>query len=483
MPSLVTRRLTLLSLRGQSASLVFVVLVMLCLSVSSVWAATPVEVPLLPPGLLVDQTGTLSAAEREALTQRLKDIQVSGRGQVAILVSSGIGSEPLAAYGLRVAEAWRLGRAGRDDGLLVLVIPATHSARIEVGYGLEGVIPDARASRWLDELLPALQHKALASGLQRLLDEIENILPDERISKAAEPKSGTEWLEAHPEWVLPFFLVLFSPMTLFPLFLRPRGHLISGPLLALDLGLAAWALSNAPLAIAVAVCVLPLPWLWSLNGLAMVGPKPTLARWQIYARHLGNAIAIAALFVGSSLLFGFFLPNEVLYKWIAVLLGATFALTLASFLFPGKLALFFSNSLPGLMLFALFAFIAYFALQPLLAQPTVPALGVAAIITGLLLLTVHLGNNEERGAAVGDKTGIPWSLVLCSLAVLAVVPFALLALVRAFTGDDWHQQLIEAASGGGALTAVVWLALRVGLLSVVKVGLGGLFGGGGAGRG
>lgn len=440
----------------------------------------------MPPGLLVDQTGTLSAAEREALTQRLKDIQESGRAQVAILVSSGIGSEPLAAYGLRVAEAWRLGRAGRDDGLLVLVIPANHSARIEVGYGLEGVIPDARASQWLDELLPALQHKTLASGLQRLLDEIENTLPGESISKEAESKSGPELLElleAHPEWVLPFFLVLFSPMTLFPLFLRPRGHLISGPLLALVLGLAAWALSNAPLAIAVAVCVLPLPWLWSLNGLAMDGPKPTLARWQIYARHLGNAIAVVALFVGSALLFGFSLPNEVIYKWIAVLLGATFALTLASFLFPGKLEPFFSNSLPGLMLFALFAFIAYFALQPLLAQPTVPALGVAATITGLLLLTVHLGNNEERRAAVGDKTGIPWSLVLCSLAVLAVVPFALLALVRAVTGDDWHQQLLEAASGGGALTAVAWLVLRVGLLSVVKVGLGGLFGGGGAGRG
>jgi uncharacterized protein len=463
---------------------ILVVLMLLCLSVSSVWAtaATSIDIPPLPPGLVVDQTGTLNASEREALVQRLKAIQVSGRGQVAILVSSGIGSEPLAAYSLRVAEAWRLGNAKLDDGLLVLVIPATYAARIEVGYGLEGVIPDARASQWLDELIPAMQHKTLAVGLNHLLDEIEGALPGESVTKEPAPKSGTDLLEEHPEWVLPFFLLLASPMTLIPLFLRRRGHLISGPLLALDLGLATWAMWNSHLALMVAGCVLPLPWLWSLNGLAMDGPNVTLAPWQIYARHFGNLVAVAALFCVCALLVGFLLPNEVMYKWIAALFSSIFALGLASFLFPGKPALFLSNSVPGIMLFAFLAVVAYYALQPIMAQPTTVALAVAGTITALVALMLYLDSAEKRRATDGESGGIPWSVVLCGLTLLAVVPFALLALVRATTGDDWHQQLIEAASGGGALSAVMWLAVRVGLFSALKVGLGGLFGGGGAGR-
>lgn len=462
-----------------------------CVALMLLWLSMPVvcaaavfaDIPPLPPSLVVDRTGTFSAAERDALAQRLKALQVSGRGQIAILVSSGIGSEALAAYSLRVAEAWRLGRAGRDDGLLVLVIPSTNAARIEVGYGLEGDIPDARASQWLDELIPAMRRHALAAGLDRLVDEIEGALPDETVSMEPEPKSGTELLEAHPEWVLPFFLLLASPMTLFPMFLRRRGHLISGPLLALDLGLATWTVWDTSLALAVAGGVLPLPWLWSLNGLAMDGAKVSLPPWKVYARNFGNVIATAALFAGCTLLVGFFLPNEVVYKWIAVLIAAIFAITLASFLFPGKPALYLSNGLPGLMFFTFLAFLAYFALQPLLVEPTASALAVAGIFTALLALTLSLDSAERRRAAAGERGGIPWSVVLCCLSLLAVVPFALLALVRAATGDDWHQQLIDATSGGGALAGMVWFAARVGLHSALKVGLGGLFGGGGAGRG
>src|SRR6185503_11931232 len=112
----------------------------------------------------------LSDDEREALSARLRAVQTSGRAQVAILVASGTDGEPLADYALRVAEKWQLGRAGKDDGLLVLVVPSANAVRIEVGYGLEGVIPDARASRWVDELRPSVTSKELAAGLNRLLD-------------------------------------------------------------------------------------------------------------------------------------------------------------------------------------------------------------------------------------------------------------------------------------------------------------------------
>src|SRR5215471_1050722 len=100
----------------------------LCLSLLAAlnFAQAAEPVPELT-GLLVDQAGALSDDERAAVTARLRAIQDSGRAQVAILVSSGTGGEPLADYALRVAEKWQLGRASRDDGLLVLVVPSRFS--------------------------------------------------------------------------------------------------------------------------------------------------------------------------------------------------------------------------------------------------------------------------------------------------------------------------------------------------------------------
>lgn len=86
------------------------------------WVCAAAPAPIPPPtSLLVDQVGVLSDAERAALLARLQTIQTSGRAQVAILIPGGTEGAPLAEYALEVAENWQLGRAGRDDGLLVLV--------------------------------------------------------------------------------------------------------------------------------------------------------------------------------------------------------------------------------------------------------------------------------------------------------------------------------------------------------------------------
>ena len=85
-------------------------------------------------GLLLDQDGALSESEQSVLAARLRAIQDTGRAQVAILVASGTGGEPLADYALRVAEKWQLGRAGKDDGLLVLVVPTARGSALLVRF-------------------------------------------------------------------------------------------------------------------------------------------------------------------------------------------------------------------------------------------------------------------------------------------------------------------------------------------------------------
>ena len=69
-----------------------------------------------------------------------------------------------------------------------------------------------------------------------------------------------------------------------------------------------------------------------------------------------------------------------------------------------------------------------------------------------------------------------------SLAILMTLPFALVALIMAVGGEDLQMQLAQAAAGGGSIAGIVALAARYGLIAAVKVGLGGRFGGGGAGR-
>lgn len=436
-----------------------------------VLAAAPVAIPA-PISLIVDQANVLSDDAQAALKARLQTIQSSGRAQVAILISGGIAGEPLSEYSLRVAEVWQLGRAKRDDGLLILVVPSINAARIEVGYGLEGDIPDARAARWLDELIPAIKRGEVAQGLNRLLDQIDAALP----ATASKPANDGNYLfPDHPEWRLPFVLVIFSLFSLFPLMFGRWGGIASAFLLAAFYGGAAWALwSSRNAGLAAAAIVFPLPLLWSLNWT----DSGRLPRVLQYAKVFGNLcavlmfFAIITLFVGVGLWAGG--AQEV---WAAPLFSGFLALGLAVFLFPkAQRGLMIVLRSAGHFLFILI--IAYLGLQPFVTSPAGLAFSVAGAFTALIALALYLDAREST-----REGATRWSLWLIGIALLIALPFGLLVLVQAALGEDLQAGLTQAAAGGGSLGAVLWWAARHGFFTAVKVGLGGRFGGGGAGRG
>lgn len=129
-------------------------------------AATPV--PSLT-GPVVDEAGLLDvgAARRlEALARAARDRNGGSGPQLQFLVVKSLGGEPIADYSMRVAEAWKIGSRGRDDGVLVTVAVDDHDARIEVGGGLEGALTDAQASRIIrNTLVPAFQAGRYGDGL------------------------------------------------------------------------------------------------------------------------------------------------------------------------------------------------------------------------------------------------------------------------------------------------------------------------------
>ena len=145
------------------------VLARLLCAVVAAWplagAAALVPVPQLERHV-TDLTGTLDAAELAALEERLAAFETGKGSQIAVLIVPTTEPEAIEQYAIRVAEAWRLGRKDVDDGALLLVAKDDRALRIEVGYGLEGVVPDAIAKRIVaDVITPYFRGGDFAGGI------------------------------------------------------------------------------------------------------------------------------------------------------------------------------------------------------------------------------------------------------------------------------------------------------------------------------
>ena len=138
----------------------------------------------VPPftALVIDQTGTLSPAEQSALETRLTALQKRKGSQIAVLLVPTTSPEAIEQYSLRVVEDWKLGRKGVDDGVLVLVAKDDRAVRIEVGYGLEGAIPDSVARRVIDErITPRFRDGDFYGGVRDGVDQLIRLAEGEKL--------------------------------------------------------------------------------------------------------------------------------------------------------------------------------------------------------------------------------------------------------------------------------------------------------------
>jgi uncharacterized protein len=140
-------------------------------------AAGEVAVPPLK-ARVTDLTGTLSAPQIQSLESRLRDFERAKGSQIAVLLLPSTQPETIEQYSIRVAEAWKIGRARVDDGVILVVAKNDRALRIEVGRGLEGAIPDALAKRIVSDII-APQFKSgdffggIAAGTDALMKLIE----------------------------------------------------------------------------------------------------------------------------------------------------------------------------------------------------------------------------------------------------------------------------------------------------------------------
>ena len=129
------------------AQVILLALLLLCGA-----AQAEVAVPPLTQRV-TDLTSTLDAQQIQTLASRLAEFEANKGAQLAVLIVPTTQPESIEQFGIRVVEAWKLGRKGVDDGALLLVAKDDRTLRIEVGYGLEGALNDATAHRIVDEII------------------------------------------------------------------------------------------------------------------------------------------------------------------------------------------------------------------------------------------------------------------------------------------------------------------------------------------
>ena len=134
-------------------------------------------IPPAPTAHVNDYGSVLSAAESQALERNLTEREAATGTQMVVAIFPSLEGESLEDYSIRLAQAWRIGQKGLDNGVIFLIFLDDRKTRIEVGYGLEGSLTDAVSSSILrDVVAPRFRSGQLADGIAAGLDAIDRAI-------------------------------------------------------------------------------------------------------------------------------------------------------------------------------------------------------------------------------------------------------------------------------------------------------------------
>lgn len=150
---------------------------LLLLAVLAAPGAAALRIPPPPDRRINDYAGALSPADRDRLEQSLIVREATSRNQVVVAIFRSLEGESLEDYSIRLAQAWRIGQKGLDNGVIFLIFLDDRKTRIEVGYGLEGSLTDAVSSSILrDVVAPRFRSGQLGDGIAAGLDAIDRAI-------------------------------------------------------------------------------------------------------------------------------------------------------------------------------------------------------------------------------------------------------------------------------------------------------------------
>lgn len=131
---------------------------------------------------VTDLTATFAPAQISALEQKLAAFEAEKGSQIAVLIIATTQPEDIDQFGIRVADAWKIGRKNIDDGVILIVAKNDRRLRLEIGYGLEGVIPDAVAKRVIAETItPYFKQGDFAGGIDAGVAQLMQLIRGEAL--------------------------------------------------------------------------------------------------------------------------------------------------------------------------------------------------------------------------------------------------------------------------------------------------------------
>lgn len=215
---------------------------LLCALAFSWQVSAEVAVPALS-GRVIDQTKTLTPEQLRTLDQKLREIEARKGSQVVVLMVPTTKPEEIEQFAIRVADKWKIGRKKVDDGAILLIAKNDRTVRIEVGYGLEGVLTDALSKRIIDgTMIPRFKQQDFYGGISAVVDQIGRVIDGEILPTPAPNRQ----LVADQEGALSSLSVLFVIALVLGSFLRKIfGRTLGASATGVAVAMIGWFIAGA----------------------------------------------------------------------------------------------------------------------------------------------------------------------------------------------------------------------------------------------
>lgn len=195
---------------------------LLCILIAQAWAR---EVPEKPAGWVTDLSGTLSRDEIMALNRKLAAFERETTNQIVVLLIPSLEGDSLEDFSIRVAEKWKVGQKGKNNGVILLIVKNDRRIRIEVGYGLEGTLPDALAGVIIrQEIAPHFRAGQFYQGIDAGLNGIMAATRGEYKAQPGAQKKGKGFVW----WSFLFFIIFFSMIAMAHRLSKKRYYYLGG---------------------------------------------------------------------------------------------------------------------------------------------------------------------------------------------------------------------------------------------------------------
>lgn len=161
-------------------------------------------------GRVVDAAGIIDPAQRQQLVQKLADFEAKSSDQLVVVTVPSLNGEDIETYSNRLFRAWALGQKQENNGILLVVAPNDRKVRIEVGYGLEGVMTDALSSIIINgTIIPEFRSGNYSQGIVQGVDGILSVLSGDSVEFEARAKRNVQTSSDDVDWVFVVFIAFW----------------------------------------------------------------------------------------------------------------------------------------------------------------------------------------------------------------------------------------------------------------------------------